>query len=443
MSARKESARPGSWTVGRLARRFELSRSTLLYYDSIGLLRPSDHAPGEYRRYSEEDEARLERIMTFRRAGLPLREIARALDAPDTAVNRALENRLHALVGELRVLEEQREVVLRLLGWAGLPGDAPLDRRAWTGMLRASGLTDEEVARWHAAFEARSPEEHQRFLGLLRMPEEDIRAIRRWSRAPQEAMRIRDMSERQLELLFELFADTPRQGPGSPESTARALALLPPLPENPRILEIGCGTGGTTLDLAALPGARVTATDVHQPFLDTLSAKLIKAGAGNVEVRRADMAALPFGPGTFDLVWAESCVFIMGYENALRSWAGLLSGAGLVVLSDLSWLVPAAEAAPEARDFWAEGYPGMLLVEEHAEAALRAGYELLGSFVQPLSDWEAIHAPLRERGLGRLASEHPGDPQASALVAATVQEMDLLQRRADQYGHVFYALRRK
>ena len=50
----------GSWTVGRLARRFGLSRSTLLYYDSVGLLRPSDRSPAGYRLYTEKDLSRLE-----------------------------------------------------------------------------------------------------------------------------------------------------------------------------------------------------------------------------------------------------------------------------------------------------------------------------------------------------------------------------------------------
>ena len=42
-------------TVGRLARAFGLSRSTLLYYDSIGLLRPTGRSPANYRLYTRAD----------------------------------------------------------------------------------------------------------------------------------------------------------------------------------------------------------------------------------------------------------------------------------------------------------------------------------------------------------------------------------------------------
>ena len=52
------------YTIGKLAKKFDLSRSTLLYYDSIGLLKPSSRTESEYRQYSEDDAARLEQICT-------------------------------------------------------------------------------------------------------------------------------------------------------------------------------------------------------------------------------------------------------------------------------------------------------------------------------------------------------------------------------------------
>ena len=62
-------------TVGRLAKRFGLSRSTLLYYDSIGLLRPTGRSAKGYRLYSEDDAARLEKICLYRQTGLSLDEV--------------------------------------------------------------------------------------------------------------------------------------------------------------------------------------------------------------------------------------------------------------------------------------------------------------------------------------------------------------------------------
>ena len=53
-----------------------------------------------------------------------------------------------------------------------------------------------------------------------------------------------------MEYFFELFGDLPRQGPGCGEATLRALELLKDLPPQPKVLDIGCGSGMQTLILA-------------------------------------------------------------------------------------------------------------------------------------------------------------------------------------------------
>ena len=69
-------------TVGELARSHGLSRSTLLYYDRIGLLKPSGRTPSGYREYTDRDEERLGQICLYRRTGLSLAEIRRLQQTP-------------------------------------------------------------------------------------------------------------------------------------------------------------------------------------------------------------------------------------------------------------------------------------------------------------------------------------------------------------------------
>ena len=52
------------------------------------------------------------------------------------------------------------------------------------------------------------------------------------------------------EVLYELFRDMPRQGPGSNECTRKAFKRLSHLPKQPHILDIGCGSGMQTPELA-------------------------------------------------------------------------------------------------------------------------------------------------------------------------------------------------
>jgi cyclopropane fatty-acyl-phospholipid synthase-like methyltransferase len=102
------------------------------------------------------------------------------------------------------------------------------------------------------------------------------------------------MTER--EAFFRLYEGLPRQGPGSDACTREALRRLPPLPAQPRVVDLGCGAGRQTLVLAEALGTRVLAVDLHRPFLDQLEGAAREHGlAHRVETRCADMGALEPG----------------------------------------------------------------------------------------------------------------------------------------------------
>lgn len=170
-------------TISRLARRFGLSRSTLLHYDRIGLLRAPARSGAGYRRYGAEAARRLERICLYRSAGVPLSEIRRILDGPREGVAAALERRLVALREELARLRAQQDVIVRVLQRPDLARRyRGLDRAGWAALLQAVGLDEAAMLRWHAAFEEAAPDAHQEFLESIRVPATDIQRIRRMAR---------------------------------------------------------------------------------------------------------------------------------------------------------------------------------------------------------------------------------------------------------------------
>ncbi len=170
-------------TISRLGRRFGVSRSTLLYYDRIGLLRASARTGTRYRRYSEADARRLELIRLYRAAGVPLADVRRILDAPRAALAETLERRLQALQAEQARLRAQPDVLLRILRRPDLARRyRGLDRRGWTTLLAAVGLDEAAMLRWHAEFERMAPEAHQDFLEALRIQAAGVRRIRQLSR---------------------------------------------------------------------------------------------------------------------------------------------------------------------------------------------------------------------------------------------------------------------
>ncbi|MHB0968690.1 MAG: hypothetical protein ACYC7A_10035 [Thermoanaerobaculia bacterium] len=66
---------------------------------------------------------------------------------------------------------------------------------------------------------------------------------------------------------FELPAALPRQGPGGNAHTRRAFEMAGKLPTVPRIVDVGCGPGMQSCELARLSGAKVYAVDTYAPFL--------------------------------------------------------------------------------------------------------------------------------------------------------------------------------
>ncbi len=176
------------YTIGRLAKEFGLSRSTLLYYDSIGLFGPSGRSKSNYRIYTRADRDRLEQICTYRRVGLPLNEINRLLRRPGKrSVLPVLEKRLDELNREIRALRGQQHFIVQLLrNNRALSRIRVMDKESWIRLLEASGLDEEARDRWHAEFERLAPDAHQDFLESLGIPAKEVKLIRKFSRQGQK-----------------------------------------------------------------------------------------------------------------------------------------------------------------------------------------------------------------------------------------------------------------
>jgi len=172
------------YTVGVLARSAGLARSTLLYYDRIGLLPPSQRSATRYRLYGEEARSRLETIRMYRGIGLGLDEIRALLEARGGRTATILTARLDRLNQEIASLREQQRVIVQLLRNRTLLQSArALDKRRWVQILAAAGLDEAAMHRWHVEFEALAPESHQDFLESLGISPSEITSIRTRSRA--------------------------------------------------------------------------------------------------------------------------------------------------------------------------------------------------------------------------------------------------------------------
>ncbi len=165
-------------TVGKMAKKFGLSRTALLYYDSIGLLSPSGRGENGYRLYSEADIERMGQIMSLRNAGIQLNEIAKYLDAQESDISSILLKRLNEMNHEIEGIRNQQEIIVRLLGNSDLQAKRVSDVRGWVKILHDAGVQGDTALQWHRYFEMQSPEQHHSLLKALGFSEAEIEAYK-------------------------------------------------------------------------------------------------------------------------------------------------------------------------------------------------------------------------------------------------------------------------
>ena len=162
-------------SVGKLAARFGISRSTLLYYESINLLEPSARNEAGYRLYREADVERLSKIMIFKEAGVPLAEISNLLNAANVEVTALLLKRLGELNKEIEGIKKQQNIIIKLLESSIVYKNIKtIDEGTWLEIMNSAGIKKETAQEWHSQFEKHSPMQHQNLLELLGFDEREI-----------------------------------------------------------------------------------------------------------------------------------------------------------------------------------------------------------------------------------------------------------------------------
>jgi ubiquinone/menaquinone biosynthesis C-methylase UbiE len=252
---------------------------------------------------------------------------------------------------------------------------------------------------------------------------------------------VRDAISSMEAIFYEIFEALPRQGPGDERSTKRASQKLIELPEHPEILDVGCGTGGQTLALAKLSTGNITALDNYAPFIEKLKCNARRAGyAERIHCVVGDMAAMNFPKGSFDVIWCEGAAFVMGFDNALKSWGAFLRPKGYLAVSELVWFKK--RAPQEIEDFFTREYPDMKYYEHIFPIIESAGYKMVDYFQLPGESWWTHYYTPMEKKLAEMRRKYKGNKKAQAIFDSLQLEIDMHRKYSDYYGYGFFIMKR-
>lgn len=239
---------------------------------------------------------------------------------------------------------------------------------------------------------------------------------------------------------FEAFEGMDRLGPGSKESTLKALSMYKMRNDNHSVLDIGCGNGIHTMILAdEMKNASILAIDNSKTFIENLNNKAKEHGISDKVIGKCiSMFEMPFDDKSFDLIWSEGAIYIAGFENGLRDWKRFIKDGGYLICSEISWLVDSP--SQEIYEFWNSEYPKMDTIENKIKQIENAGYTYKSHFISPVTDWtDNYYTPL-ENNLNIMREKYIDNDTAQQVIGILQKEIDLYKKYKDEYSYVFYIM---
>jgi ubiquinone/menaquinone biosynthesis C-methylase UbiE len=245
-----------------------------------------------------------------------------------------------------------------------------------------------------------------------------------------------------LEYIYEVCEALPRSGPGDNESTRRAFDIIPHFRTPPFILDIGCGQGMQTIELAKISKGKIIALDNHQPFLDLLVDQAKKQKVEEKIVpKNISMLEMYFNEKTFDLIWSEGALYFMGFQNGLKRCHHVLKEKGCLAVTELVYTGPNPPAA--VVEYFESEYPDIKRIEENIEIIKGEGFDLISNFTLPETAWlDNYYLPM-ELELPPLTEKYQGNEVAQAVFNGFQSEADFYKKYSNFYGYEFFVMKKK
>ncbi|MCK5015164.1 MAG: class I SAM-dependent methyltransferase [Candidatus Omnitrophica bacterium] len=246
----------------------------------------------------------------------------------------------------------------------------------------------------------------------------------------------------EMTYIYELCERLPRCGPGDNESTRRAYESILEVPKQPFILDIGCGTGMQTLELARISEGKIIALDNCQGFLDILMNRAVEDRLQDfVTPKNMSMREMDFNEETFDIIWSEGALYSMGFQNGLKRCRQLLKDGGYLAVTELVYIAP-DPPIPVVQYFESE-YPDIKDVKSNVELIQNEGFHLLSNFTLPESSWlDNYYLPI-EKKLPYLIKKYQNNQVALGVFEGFQNEVNFYKKYSEFYGYEFFVMKKE
>ena len=240
------------------------------------------------------------------------------------------------------------------------------------------------------------------------------------------------------QLLIDLHKSANRQGPGGDAESEKALRLAMLDRSAPlKIADIGCGTGASTLLLARLLEAQITAVDFLEDFLEVLESRAKNMGLSEkVTALCCSMDNLPFRDEEYDVIWSEGAIYNIGFEKGVKEWRRYLKMGGLLVVSEITWITGSRPL--ELQKYWEGEYPEIDVASSKIGVLETNGYSPIGYFVLPEHCWLQNYYRPMQNSFKDFLNRNGNSEEALAIVEAENREIELYEKYKTHYSYGVY-----
>jgi ubiquinone/menaquinone biosynthesis C-methylase UbiE len=201
--------------------------------------------------------------------------------------------------------------------------------------------------------------------------------------------------------------------------TRKAFEMLPSM-KNPSILDIGCGSGIPSLELAKLSDGKIIGIDIDQTALDNFKRKIENEELSDrIKIFNRSVYNTEFPAESFNLIWDEGVLHILNIKKSLEECNRILKSNGFLVIGEtIKW------------------------IEKNLEIFPKFGFELINKFLLPEESWWREYYLPMEKKVKKLRSQLKNSKELEKLKPYE-KEINTVKKDPKEFDCAFYIFQKK